>query len=48
MTACLDQVHLVMQIAYGLTNADKIVDQIAAKLHCDALAGYRIVRYART
>ena len=25
MTACLDQVHTVMQIAYGLTNTDKIV-----------------------
>ena len=25
MTACLGQVHIVMQIAYGLTNADEIV-----------------------
>lgn len=25
MTACLDQVHILMQIAYGSTNADKIV-----------------------
>lgn len=38
MTACLDQVHILMQIAYGSTNADKIVVRLRAKLQCDALA----------
>lgn len=48
MTACLDQVHLVMQIAYGSTNADEIAVQIAASLHCDVLAGYCTVPGVRT
>lgn len=48
MRACLGQVHLVMQIAYGSTNADEIVVQIAAKLHCDALAGDCTIGCART
>lgn len=49
MTACLDQVHILMQIAYGSTNADKIVVRLRAKLQCDALACHVPDReYART
>jgi hypothetical protein len=38
MTACPDQVHIVVQIGYNLMDVDKAATRLWPSLQCDALA----------